>query len=83
MEGQQLPFHVSWGENDTIRFCKQPAPEFVAAHRAQPGRVEELVLPTFDHFWIHIDQPTPRTHDAERSFSWMAETPRTAECFGA
>jgi acetyl esterase/lipase len=81
VEGNRVPFHVAWGENDNP-FCKHQAPEFVARLRAQPGRVEELVLPAFDHFWIHIDQQRESNPWTRTLLSWMAGDPRTAESFG-
>ncbi len=80
VEGNRTPFHVSWGENDNP-FCKHQGPEFVARLKAQPGRVEELVLPLFDHFWIHVDQQRASNPWTRTLKSWMTGNPDDAAVF--
>jgi acetyl esterase/lipase len=80
-EGNAVPFHVSWGQNDNP-YCLAQAPLFVERLKAQPGRVETLELPGFDHFWIHIDQQRAENPWTRTLLSWLNGDPRTAPVYG-
>ncbi|WP_293858259.1 alpha/beta hydrolase [uncultured Alsobacter sp.] len=80
-EGNTIPFHVSWGDIDNP-YCLAQAPEFVARLKAQPGRVETLVLPGFDHFWIHLDQQRAENPWTRTLLAWMTGDPETAPVYG-
>jgi arylformamidase len=77
VEGNTVPFLVSWADNDNP-FCKAQGPEFAAALKGQPGRVEEQVFPLFDHFWIHVDQQREANAWTRTLKAWMNGDPRTA-----
>ncbi len=54
------PLVVALGENETDEFGRQHA-EFVAAVRALGGHVEDLVVPSRNHFDLAFDLGDPRT----------------------
>ena len=54
VEGNRVPFHVVWGDNDLDRVLTTSAPMVEALRRAG-GRVEHQVFAGYDHFMPSID----------------------------
>lgn len=78
--GNRTPFFVIWSENDNL-LIKAESSAFVAALREQPGRVEQHMLPRFDHFWTHIDQQRAQNPWTRTLRAWMTGDPHTAPVF--
>ncbi len=76
-EGSEIPFYVTWAENDA-GIVKPEGPVFVTALQRGKARVEALMFPRFDHFWTHIDQQRPENAWTRTLKSWMLGDPRTA-----
>jgi acetyl esterase/lipase len=75
--GNRTPFFVAWAENDG-NCAVASNPEFVAALRAQPGRVESHVFPLLDHFSINIAMMLPDNLWVRTLRAWMAGDAGTA-----
>ncbi len=70
VEGNTTPFLVVRGENDFPRILRSGA-AMVEALRAQPGRVEELVLPGHNHFDTHLATGDPTAPWVRTVRAWM------------
>ena len=76
--GNRTPFFVTWAENDGP-YATTSGPEFLAALRTQPGRVESHVFTQFDHFSINIAMMMPDNLWVRTLRAWMAGDPKTAK----
>jgi arylformamidase len=72
--GNQIPFFVTWGENDSA-ICKAQGPAFTIAARLAGTHVETHTFPSFDHFWTHIDQQRPQNPWTVKLRNWMMNGP--------
>ncbi|MDB5367800.1 MAG: hypothetical protein JWM77_3727 [Rhodospirillales bacterium] len=77
VSGNRVPFVLSWAEADNT-MAKAVGPAFALALRQAGARAETLMFPTFDHFWIHIDQQRETNLWTRTLRTWMTGDPKTA-----
>lgn len=74
LAGNRTPFFVSWGTDDAPELAPQSR-AFVAALRRQPGRIEALELPGYDH-WMTNECGGDPAHQWTRTVRrWLADGP--------
>lgn len=56
VEGNKVPFFVSWGETERSDLIKYGGMAFVDALTRQQGPVEFKIFGSLDHFSMHLDQ---------------------------
>jgi arylformamidase len=70
IEGNRVPFYVTWGERDLEHVVKNGPPMVEALKRAGT-RVEHKVFAGMDHFDISIDNGNPQSEWVKKVREWM------------
>ncbi|MBM3532829.1 MAG: alpha/beta hydrolase [Alphaproteobacteria bacterium] len=72
VEGNRIPFYVTWGERDLPYVLKSGIP-FVEAMKAAGSPIEHKVFAGFDHFDISLDNGNPDSEWTKKVRGWMAQ----------
>jgi acetyl esterase/lipase len=70
VEGNRVPFYVTWGERDLEHVVKNGLPMVEALKRAGT-RVEHKMFAGMDHFDISIDNANPKSEWVSKVREWM------------
>ncbi len=72
VEGNRIPFYVTWGTKDLPHVLESGMP-FVEAMKAAGCPVEYKIFEGFDHFDISLDNANPDSEWTRKVRGWMAQ----------
>lgn len=72
VEGNRIPFYVTWGDKDLPHVLESGMP-FVEAMKAAGCPIEYKIFEGFDHFDISLDNGNPASEWTKKVRGWMAQ----------